>query len=130
MYMILASSSLESFVQLVTVLFIFVLVLAVTYFTTRWMANIQKGRIFNKNLRIVETIAVGNGKSVIIVKAGSKYIVLSVGKDEVNYLTELSESELCDISFLSEGADSSQPDTFSDVMKRLKKRYNDRSKHE
>lgn len=56
--MILAATSLDSFVQLITVLIIFVFVLILTYFTTRWMAGIQKGRSFNKNLRIIETISV------------------------------------------------------------------------
>lgn len=89
--MILAATSLDSFVQLITVLIIFVFVLILTYFTTRWMAGIQKGRSFNKNLRIIETISVGNNKMISIVEAGTKYIVVSIGKDDVNYLTELKE---------------------------------------
>ena len=92
--MILAATSLDSFVQLITVLIIFVFVLILTYFTTRWMAGIQKGRSFNKNLRIIETISVGNNKMISIVEAGTKYIVVSIGKDDVNYLTELKEEEL------------------------------------
>lgn len=91
--MILAATSLDSFVQLITVLIIFVFVLILTYFTTRWMAGIQKGRSFNKNLRIIETISVGNNKMISIVEAGTKYIVVSIGKDDVNYLTELKEEE-------------------------------------
>ena len=79
--MILAATSLDSFVQLITVLIIFVFVLILTYFTTRWMAGIQKGRSFNKNLRIIETISVGNNKIISIVEAGTKYIVVSIGKD-------------------------------------------------
>ena len=82
--MILAATSLDSFVQLITVLIIFVFVLILTYFTTRWMAGIQKGRSFNKNLRIIETISVGNNKMISIVEAGTKYIVVSIGKDDVN----------------------------------------------
>ena len=78
--MILAATSLDSFVQLITVLIIFVFVLILTYFTTRWMAGIQKGRSFNKNLRIIETISVGNNKMISIVEAGTKYIVVSIGK--------------------------------------------------
>ena len=82
--MILAATSLDSFVQLITVLKIFDFVLILTYFTTRWMAGIQKGRSFNKNLRIIETISVGNNKMISIVEAGTKYIVVSFGKDDVN----------------------------------------------
>ena len=91
--MILAATSLDSFVQLITVLIIFVFVLILTYFTTRWMAGIQKGRSFNKNLRIIETISVGNNKMISIVEAGTNYIVVSIGKDDGNFLTDLKEEE-------------------------------------
>lgn len=130
MNMILGSSSLDSFVQLITVLIIFIFVLILTYFTTRWMAGIQKGRSVNKNLRIVETIHVGNNKMISIVEAGKKYIVVSIGKDEVNYLTELSPDEIKDFSFMDSDKAKVQPDTFAEIIDRLKKNYSNRSKHE
>ena len=128
--MILAATSLDSFVQLITVLIIFVFVLILTYFTTRWMAGIQKGRSFNKNLRIIETISVGNNKMISIVEAGTKYIVVSIGKDDVNYLTELKEEELKDLSFLDEPDKESAKESFANILEKLKKSHSDRSKNE
>ena len=128
--MILGLSSLDSFVQLITVLIIFVFVLILTYFTTRWIAGFQKGRSFNKNLRIVETIHVGNNKMISIVETGKKYIVVSIGKDEVNYLTELSTDDLKDLSFMNSENIKAQPDTFAEIIDRLKKNYSNRSKNE
>ena len=121
--MILAATSLDSFVQLITVLIIFVFVLILTYFTTRWMAGIQKGRSFNKNLRIIETISVGNNKMISIVEAGTKYIVVSIGKDDVNYLTELKEEELKDLSFKDPQSMMQNPESFSAIMDKLKEKY-------
>ena len=114
--MILAATSLDSFVQLITVLIIFVFVLILTYFTTRWMAGIQKGRSFNKNLRIIETISVGNN--------------VSIGKDDVNYLTELKEEELKDLSFKDPQSMMQNPESFSAIMDKLKEKYSNRSRHE
>lgn len=128
--MILAATSLDSFVQLITVLIIFVFVLILTYFTTRWMAGIQKGRSFNKNLRIIETISVGNNKMISIVEAGTKYIVVSIGKDDVNYLTELKEEELKDLSFKDPQSMMQNPESFSAIMDKLKEKYSNRSRHE
>lgn len=128
--MILAATSLDSFVQLITVLIIFVFVLILTYFTTRWMARIQKGRSFNKNLRIIETISVGNNKMISIVEAGTKYIVVSIGKDDVNYLTELKEEELKDLSFKDPQSMMQNPESFSAIMDKLKEKYSNRSRHE
>ena len=128
--MILAATSLDSFVQLITVLIIFVFVLILTYFTTRWMAGIQKGRSFNRNLKIIETISVGNNKMISIVEAGTKYIVVSIGKDEVNFLTELKEDELKDLSFLDEPDKESAKESFANILEKLKKSHSDRSKNE
>lgn len=128
--MILAATSLDSFVQLITVLIIFVFVLILTYFTTRWMAGIQKGRSFNKNLRIIETISVGNNKMISIVEADTKYIVVSIGKDDVNYLTELKEEELKDLSFKDSQSMMQNPESFSAIMDKLKEKYSNRSRHE
>ena len=128
--MILATSSLESFIQLITVLVIFIFVLILTYFTTRWMAGIEKGRSFNKNLRIIETINVGNNKMISIVAVGRKYIAVSIGKDEVNFLTELTEADLKDLSFLNPDTANTPTDPFADIFNRLKKNYSNRSRHE
>ena len=50
------TSSFDSFVQLLGVLVIFVFVLGITYVATRWIAGYQKAHLFNKNLRIIETL--------------------------------------------------------------------------
>ncbi len=128
--MILILSSLDSFVQLITVLVIFIFVLIITYFTTRWMAGIQKGRSFNKNLRIIETISAGNNKMISIVQAGEKYLVVSIGKDEVHYLTELKQEELKDLSFMNPDNQNDKQDPFVEIFGRLKEKYDNRSKHE
>lgn len=128
--MILILSSLDSFIQLITVLVIFIFVLIITYFTTRWMAGIQKGRSFNKNLRIIETISAGNNKMISIVQAGEKYLVVSIGKDEVHYLTELKQEELKDLSFMNPDNQNDKQDPFAEIFGRLKEKYDNRSKHE
>jgi flagellar protein FliO/FliZ len=116
---ILLSSSLESFMQLLGALVIFAFVLVITYLTTRWMGGIQKAHSNNKNLRVVETIGVGNNKMISIVEVGTVYLVVSVGKDEVHLLTQLTREELKDFSFEEEKAGGSQ-ETFAEIMNKIK----------
>ena len=93
--MILLSSAGESFFQLVFALFVFVGVLALTAFVTKWIAGYQKTVGANKNLEIIEAIRLSNNKSVQIIRAGvDKYFVVATGKDEVTLLGELSSSQL------------------------------------
>lgn len=89
-----------------------------------------EGRSFNKNLRIIETISVGNNKMISIVEAGTKYIVVSIGKDDVNYLTELKEEELKDLSFKDPQSMTQNTESFSAIMDKLKEKYSNRSRHE
>ena len=124
------TSSLESFMQRISVLVIFVFVLVITYVTTRWMAGFQKSRSYNKNLKIIETIAVGNNKLISIVAVGKKYIAVSVGKDDVHFLTEIKEDELKDLSFLDEADKESAKESFANILEKLKKSHSDRSKNE
>ena len=124
--MILLSSALGSFIQLLGVLIIFLFVLAITYFTTKWIGNYQKTNFANKNLQIVESIRVGNNKFIAIVKAGEVYLVVAVGKDDVTLLTEDQLSEVPDFSaiqnkFPMDG--KAAQENFREVLNRVKEHF-------
>lgn len=119
---ILLSGTLRSFLQLIGVLIIFLFVLLLTYLTTRWMGTYQKGMTFHKNLRVIETIGVGNNKMISIVAAGTKYLVVAVGKEEIRLLAELTEEELSDLSFMEERGKGTGAEGFADIMEKLKGR--------
>ena len=117
------SSSMESFLQLISALMIFAIVLLVTYFTTRWIGGYQKVRMKSKNLQVMECLSVGNNKSICLLKAGTEYLVVAVGKDEIRPLTSLKEEQLTDLSFLKEEI---QPvvggETFQEIFGQLKEK--------
>ena len=116
---ILLSSSLHSLIQLIGALIIFAFVLGITYLTTRWMGGFQKSRSNNKNLHVIETISVGNNKYISIVEAGTAYLVVSGGKDEVHLLTELTREQLKDFSFEHQGEKETQ-ESFAEILGKLK----------
>ena len=88
------SDSIDSFVQFLTVLIIFIFVLVITYLTTRYIAGVQKNKIRTGNMELLETLRISNNKYLQIVRAGNKYLVMAVCKDTVTMLTELDEKEL------------------------------------
>lgn len=87
-------SRLSSFAQLITLFLVFVFVLALTYFATKWMAQQQKQQFKCKNIEVIETFRISNTKYVQILRLGSKYVAISVCKDTVTMLTELEKEEL------------------------------------
>lgn len=127
--MILLSSALGSFLQLIGVLIIFIVVLFITFYTTKWIGNYQKTNLVNKNLQIVESIRVGNNKFIAIVKAGEVYLVVAVGKDEVTLLTQLTEEQLSEIPDFSAMQNKFPMDgkaaqeNFHEILDRMKKHF-------
>lgn len=117
---ILLSGTLETFLQLIGSLIIFVFVLLLVYLVTRWMGSVQRGQSHHKNLHIVETIGVGNNKMISIIRAGTQYLVVAIGKDEVHLLTKLSREELADLSF--EEKMNAPSENFAEVFKKLKQK--------
>ncbi|NLL80149.1 MAG: flagellar biosynthetic protein FliO [Clostridiales bacterium] len=92
--MLLVSGELDAVAQFFTVLIIFIAVLALTYYTTKWTANYQKGKLSSKNIEVIETYKLTTNKYIQIVRIGEKYLVLALCKDTITMLTELNESEI------------------------------------
>lgn len=113
--MLLTVSRADSYAQLMTVLVIFLFVLALTWFVTRWIAGYQKGKSTNTNMELVESFRLSNNKYLQIVRVGNKYLALAVCKDTVTMLAELPEEDLK----LSEGTSVTG---FKDILNRVQKK--------
>ena len=80
--------------QFITVLVIFIIVLLLTYFATRYVGSYQKMQSPYRNFEMIESYRVSANKYLQIVRAANKYFVIAVGKDEISFITELNEDEL------------------------------------
>lgn len=96
--MILTSSKVDGYVQLITVLLIFVAVLALTAFTTKYIAKIQKQTGMSGNLEVMETIRISGTKYVQLVRIGETYVAMAVCKDTVTKLCEVPAEQLKEMS--------------------------------
>ena len=115
------SSGVESFAQLLGLLVVFVLILVLTYYTTKWIASYQKGHSYNKNLTIIETLRLTTNKYIQIVEAGDVYLVIAIGKDEVTFLTQLTKEQLKEGTF-EETVNPSRAtgENFGEILNKLK----------
>lgn len=84
----------DTYIQFVTVLLLFVFVLAVTALVTKWIGGYQKGSSVGTNMELVEALRLSNNKYVQIVRIGRKYLAVAVCKDTVTMLSEIPEEEL------------------------------------
>ncbi len=105
----------NSYLQLVTMLLVFVVVLAATYFFTKWMASFQREKTSTGNIEVIETARISTTKYIQIVRIGSKYMAIAVGKDEVTSLGEVSREDL----IISEDKPEENLN-FKDILEKIK----------
>ena len=86
----------NGFIQLVTVLAIFALVLFVTYFATRLVGGYAKNKVTTGNIEIIDSARVAPSKYIAIVRVASKYIAVGIGKDEVTYLCDIEADKIAE----------------------------------
>ncbi len=116
--MLLAVDNVKSISQLLTLLVIFAFVLAITYFTTRYVANYQKGKMSDSNIKLLEAARLSQNKYIQLVQIGKKYYALAISKDNVTVISEVPEEEL------KLEADSAMPHKFADILASFKKESN------
>ena len=116
------SSGWESFFQLVGILLVFLFVLALTYVATKWIAGYQQGIVANKNIRVIETFRVSSNKFIQIIQVGEKYLAVSVCKDTINVLTELTEEQLTWMPSMEEKKEANVNESFQEILNNLKKK--------
>lgn len=91
---ILLTGRMDSYAQFITVLAVFVLVLAVTALVTKWIANYQKVQSVNVNIEVIETTRISSNKYIQVVRLGERYVAIAVCKDTVTLLGEIPKGQL------------------------------------
>lgn len=80
--------------QLLGLMLIFILILVVTYYTTKFVGGVKMGISKGSNFIVHETFRLSQTKYLQLIQIGTRYFVISVSKDNVNFLTEVYENEI------------------------------------
>ena len=108
----------ENFLEFLYVMIIFVAVLVIAYFVTRWIGKLQKnGYGMSNNLELLEASRLSTNKYIQIVRAGKKYFVLAVCKDTVTLIGELNEDEL---EVVKENGTTKPFASFHDILEKMR----------
>lgn len=114
----------NSVIELITVLVIFLFVLALTYYVTRWIAGYQKTKSAQGNLSVIEVVRVSNNQYIQIVRAGTdRYLVVGVSKDSMTLLATLTGEELRELLPQTAERASRKEISFSDILEEFKKKH-------
>lgn len=117
-----AQNSVQSLFELLGLILIFVIVLVVCYYTTRFVAGRQLVQKKMGNFEVVETFAIAQNKYLQLIRMGNKYVVISVAKDTIGFITELDESEICQIQNQSSVSGKSFKEVLSGFTKKTEEK--------
>ena len=110
-------TTVESLIQLLGLILVFILVVVVCHFTTKFVAGRQLSYKRVGNFEVVETFPIAPNKYLQLIRMGSKYVVISVSKDSVTYITELTKEEVCMMEKNQIGSGKSFKDILSNKIK-------------
>ena len=117
MQLAVSTTRFEAFVQLVTLVLIFALVLGLTYFVTRFVGNYQKNKLTGTNISVIETIRISSSKYIQLIQIGSRYFAIAVCKDTVTLIGEIEQDDL----ILTDNTTQVQSESFKTVLDKFKK---------
>jgi flagellar protein FliO/FliZ len=90
----IGTSNWDSLLQLIGVSILFIFILAITYFTTKFVGGTKLNQVKNSNFQVIETYKLTQNKYLQIIKIGSRYFVIAIGKDNIQNIAELDEKDI------------------------------------
>ena len=108
----------ENVLELVGMLIVFILVLVLTYYATKWLGKSGVVQMQSANIKVIETFKIAPNKYIQIIQLGRKYYSIAVTKDSIAFLTSLDEEQLD----LTEKDKEVAILPFRDMLDRLNKR--------
>lgn len=88
------SSIFDMIAQLFFILVVFVGVIFLAVYVTKWMGKAKYTGRGTKNLQIVDSLGIGFQNGIHLVKAGKKYVLLGITKDRITFLCELTQDDI------------------------------------
>ncbi len=89
------SSGLYSVWDVISLILIFIFVILLAYFATKFVAKYQSNMLNNKNnIRIIESFRIDSTRLILIVKIAGDYYALAYTKDSVTVIDKLNPDEI------------------------------------
>lgn len=118
------SSGITSVFKLIGLIILCILIIAASYFTTKFVGKKQLGRYSKSNFKSLDTYRINGNKFLQIVQVGKRYFCISVTKDQISVISELNKEDI--INWPPEASNTS----FKDVLAGLRGKKQQESRAE
>ncbi len=116
-------STWDSFIQMLGLVILLIVILIAAYYTTKFIGGMKQGQLKHSNFQVIDAYRIGPNKVIEIVKVANKYLVIAIGKDSINYITELDEAEV-----LIKSEPGIEVQSFTQTLDKLRNGFNPRNK--
>lgn len=104
--------------QLFYLLFILVLMLTMIYFAAKFVQKTKFGSNYNKDIRIIDRVAIGANTYLAVVYCYERYFLISVNKEQTSLIAELDADA---IKKEEQKSSETEPLSFSNYFKEIVK---------
>lgn len=115
----------DSLLELLGLILLLIIILVAAYYTTRFVAKIKLGKLQHSNFEVIDTYRINQSKALQIVKIGTRYVVIAIGKDSVSFIMELQETELNSID-----SEQGEKSNFKQIFEVIRKKQVKVGNHE
>lgn len=91
---ITGQSSVESILKLIGLIILCAIIIAASYFVTRFVGQKQMGVRGDSNFKSLDVYRINQTKYLQLIQIGTRYFVIAVCKDSVTMLAELSKDDI------------------------------------
>ena len=87
-------STKDNILQLLGLLFVFILVLFAAGYVSKFIGNRAMGGFGNRNINVIESFRLDNNKAIQIIRIADKYLAIGISKDNISVLAQLNEEDI------------------------------------
>lgn len=94
LFLSFSDTRLSNIASLIGILAVCIVVIAASYFFTRFVGGRQLSQQKNSNFKTLDTLQLGQNKYIMLLQVGTRYFVIAVCKENVTMLSELSKEDI------------------------------------
>ncbi len=100
---------------LLQVVIMLIIVVALAYFSTKWIASAKLINRSNSAINIIDSVGVGINASILLIKVGDQFFLVGLTKERITFLSEVSSENVSSTDIKHD----IRPPLFKDVLQSI-----------
>lgn len=80
--------------QFFLLVIVFIAIIMLAYFSTKWIASFRMGMRKNSAIKMISSMPLGGSNSLQLIKVGERYFLIGVSKEQITYIAEIDDIDV------------------------------------